>query len=175
MILLRASPLVLLLLLFAGTSAMASSPSTQITNPDAVAAPAVNVNQAMLVSPSGGGTVPGCPPAVKRGPWKVPADGGKAIRTFVGPMIFHAWWNNGHPSVIGKDWNHGVPSWGQQLIKFKLPGGVKIRTRGMGGEGWDYVNNSACRHNLRYEFRHGDMPAKSLSTLIDKQLVVRLN
>ncbi len=169
MVLLRASPLILLLLLFVSTSAMANSPSTQITNPDAVAAPTVNV------SPSGGGPVPGCPPAKHLGPWKVPADGGKAIRHFKGLYVFNnVWWNNNHPSVIGADWNHGAPSWDQAPIKFMLKGS-EIRTRGMGGEAYKYVNNAACRYNLRFEIRHGSATQKRLQTLVNKQLVVRLD
>lgn len=120
--------------------------------------------------------IAGCPPAKHRGPWKVPADGGKAVRIVTGPYILHVWFNNGNPSVVDEPWNEGPPPWDQDLIKVKIPGGVKIALYGAGGEGWDYVNNRACRHNLRFEFRHGkNIPVKSIDTLVAYGLAKRLN
>lgn len=133
-------------------------------------------NSLAVSSTSANHPIAGCPPAVHKGPWKVPADGGSSTKTFTGPYILHLWWNNGNPSVTDKWWNHGVPPWGQDLIKVKVPAGVKVKIYGSGGEGWDYQNNRACSHNLRFEFRHGrSIPIKSIDTLVKYGLAKRLN
>jgi hypothetical protein len=168
-ILIASIPISLFLLLFFATAALASSPSSEPPPPASVTT-AADVEAA-------GGPIPGCPPAKHRSGLKVPADGGRAIRVLTGPVIFFAWWNNGHPSVVDERWNPGEPPWGQKLIKFKIPGGVKLAIRGAGGEYWKYANNRACRHNLKYEFeRHArNLDAKSYKRLIDLGLARRRN
>ncbi|OGH47421.1 MAG: hypothetical protein A3A51_01540 [Candidatus Levybacteria bacterium RIFCSPLOWO2_01_FULL_39_10] len=135
---------------------------------------------------SANGPIPGCPPATHVSPILGPWDNGdwyfprwsdrdiKPLRL----AIVHSWYNLNAEGIFNHPLNPGQPSWGQMEIKTKISprilrylGGTKARMIAMGGEVWIYENSSACRHNLRYEFKNGDLPIVRLSVFLDLGLV----
>lgn len=170
----------LFLMLSFATTALGSSPSSESPSSASVSTDAQD--EAPIADPADSAQnvetamrpIPGCKPAKQKGPWAVPADGGKAIRTFPGPYILQPWWNNGNPSVLGQWWNPGEPPWGQVQVKVMIPLGVTIETHGIGGVGWDYV--PACQKRLSREFRNApELRAVKLWELIELGLAVRKN
>ena len=123
------------------------------------------------------GPIAGCPQAAVI-TIKPPVDGGAATRKLGSNFLWigHLYWNNGHPSVQGKIWNPGVPPFrnnGQEQIKTNLGRGP-LALNGAGGKLYRFVNNKACRHNLKFEFRNGNFRSIPAWKLIAWGLVVKL-
>lgn len=125
------------------------------------------------------GPIEGCPKATVIGPFKVPAEDKNVDPLRLLPKgyiyIVHLWWNNGADSVQGAAWNPGVPTFGQTQIKTMITSQGPWAVKGAGGIIYRYVNNTACRHNLPYEFRNGDQPAVSFWKLQAQDLIIKIN
>ena len=155
---------------------MFSSPSFRFFLVALVLAPAAT-------SAATSGPVPGCAPARHVAPILGPWDHGswffpKWTDRNIKPLrlaIVFVWYNLGADSIKNNHRNPGQPPWSNQVVKkvkitpwiLKNLGGKKVRMFGMGGEAYIYKNTRACRKNIRFEFRHGNVPKVSLARLAD--------
>lgn len=110
-----------------------------------------------IISSVSAHSLPGCPRAQV-----FPKTAPDATFSATGPAVVEVWYEDAS--------ENGKPSWGNALRKVYLPAGVKGKFFDAKGKVWDYVNNSACRHDSQHDYANSPRTPVSRTTLVNEHV-----